>query len=321
MQVFVIVAHPNAGSFNHAIAHAAVSALQRNGHEAIFRDLYAEKFDPILPAGELSTEASLPPEVELHCQQVTRADGIIIVHPNWWGQPPAILKGWVDRVLRPGRAYDFVAGDNGEGKPVGLLKASAALVFNTSNTPADLEEQIYGDPLETLWKKCVFALCGVPTVYRETFAVVITSTLEQRRAWLEKVRAVVGGYFSGEKSATHQKQRRLIQVGDCIYDAEQFPHSHGFESLDPVGREAFVNHIHVSGDDRDQVADQIVRDWKAIMLSDWPDQTFRIYRHKIDDEIILRFHSVRPGVANWYDGDEGLIIVKGSDGIQAQNRA
>ena len=54
-------------------------------------------------------------------------------------QPPAILKGWIDRVMRPGVAYEFLEGDSGEGVPNGLLKAKTALVFNTSNTPEDRE--------------------------------------------------------------------------------------------------------------------------------------------------------------------------------------
>jgi NAD(P)H dehydrogenase (quinone) len=54
--------------------------------------------------------------IELHCREIADVDGII-VHPNWWGQPPAILKGWVDRVLRPGVAYRFLEGDAGEGVP------------------------------------------------------------------------------------------------------------------------------------------------------------------------------------------------------------
>jgi putative NADPH-quinone reductase len=118
-----------------------------------------------------------------------------VIHPNWWGQPPAILKGWIDRVIRPGWAYEFVEGDQGEGVPVGLLKAKAALIFNTSNTPTEREMRIFGDPLETIWKNAVFGLCGVATVHREMFTVVVTSTPEQRQAWLVQVRNVVDRYF------------------------------------------------------------------------------------------------------------------------------
>ena len=195
MQVSVILAHPNRQSFNHAIAQAAIAQLRQNGHQVAFHDLYAEEFDPILPLGEIPKEASVSKEVERHCQEISSTDGIIIVHPNWWGQPPAILKGWVDRVIRPGIAYRFADGDQGEGVPIGLLKAKAACVFNTSNTTPEREVRIFGDPLETLWKNCVFGLCGVITYYRQTFSVVVTSAVEQRQEWLKNVREVVQRYF------------------------------------------------------------------------------------------------------------------------------
>jgi NAD(P)H dehydrogenase (quinone) len=198
MRVSVILAHPNSQSFNHAIAQAAVAELRQNGHQVFYHDLYAEKFNPILPADEIPQEASVPEEVEAHCREISGADGVIIVHPNWWGQPPAILKGWVDRVIRPGIAYQFMDGDKGEGVPIGLLKAKIACIFNTSNTTAEREARAFGDPLETLWKNCVFGLCGVNTFYRKMFSVVVTSTIEQRYDWLMKVREVVKHHFPKE---------------------------------------------------------------------------------------------------------------------------
>ena len=146
MKISVILAHPTAGSFNHAIALKAVKALKQNGHKVFFHDLYQERFDPLLTVAEIPREASLPPEVQRHCREIAEADGIVIIHPNWWGQPPAILKGWVDRVIRPGIAYEFLEGDKGEGIPKGLLKARAALVFNTSNTPEERERHIFCRP-------------------------------------------------------------------------------------------------------------------------------------------------------------------------------
>ena len=195
MQVSVILAHPSRQSFNRAIAQAVEAELRENRHQVAFHDLYAEGFDPIVPANELPKEASLPPAIESHCREIRSADGIVIVHPNWWGQPPAILKGWVDRIIRPGVAYEFREGDQGEGIPVGLLRARAACVFNTSNTPPEREAKAFGDPLETLWKNCVFGLCGVQTLYRVTFSVVVTSTADQRQEWLGEVRDAVRRYF------------------------------------------------------------------------------------------------------------------------------
>ncbi len=152
LKISLILAHPNPASFNHAIAQAALQTLQRLGHRVHYHDLYAEGFEPLLPSGEIDCDLHLPESLRDHCLELSQADGIIIVHPNWWGQPPAILKGWIDRVLRPGVAYHFLEGDGGEGVPVGLLRAWAALVFNTSNTPRSRELTVFGDPLETIWK-------------------------------------------------------------------------------------------------------------------------------------------------------------------------
>ena len=195
MKVSVILAHPVAGSFNHAIASRAVKVLKRNGHEVCFHDLYQEHFDPVLTGVEIPKVATLPSAIQRHCAEIAEADGIIVVHPNWWGQPPAILKGWVDRVIRPGVAYEFLEGDKGEGIPKGLLKARAAVIFNTSNTPAERESSVFGDPLETLWKNCVFGLCGVGNVYRKMFTVVVTSSAAQRAQWLSEVEDAVSLYF------------------------------------------------------------------------------------------------------------------------------
>ena len=195
MNVSIILAHPNPGSFNHAIAATAAEALRANGHHVNLRDLYQEQFDPMVSASELGRSPDLSPAIREHCQQIASADGIIVVHPNWWGTPPAILKGWIDRVLRTEVAYRFVTGDNGEGVPVGLLKARSAIVFNTANTPPERELQAFGDPLELIWKKCVFDLCGVKHVHRKVFAVVVSSTPEQRHAWLGAVYSIVSAHY------------------------------------------------------------------------------------------------------------------------------
>ncbi|MCX6030577.1 MAG: NAD(P)H-dependent oxidoreductase [Chloroflexi bacterium] len=202
MQISIILAHPTPGSFNHALAQTAAQTLAANRHTVCFHDLYAERFDPILPGAEIPRDAALKPAIAQHCAEITAADGIVIVHPNWWGQPPAILKGWIDRVLRPGLAYEFLEGDGGEGVPVGLLRAETAVVFNTSNTAEARERSVFGDPLETLWKNCIFDLCGVQRFYRRMFGVVVTSTPAQRAAWLQQAQEIVSQCFPMEARAT-----------------------------------------------------------------------------------------------------------------------
>ena len=195
MRILVILAHPDKLSFNHAIARTIVAGLDRNGHDISFHDLYAEGFDPLLIADEIPKDAILSAVLKGHCEEIQQAKGIIVIHPNWWGQPPAILKGWIDRVIRPGVAYEFFEGDSGEGVPKGLLTADVALVFNTSNTMPERERHVFGDPLETIWRNCVFGLCGVRTFHRRTFSVVVTSTENERKSWLEEVSGAIDSLF------------------------------------------------------------------------------------------------------------------------------
>ncbi|QGY41336.1 flavodoxin family protein [Pseudodesulfovibrio cashew] len=198
MTILIILAHPNETSFNHAIADRAHKTLSANGHTVIFHDLYKEKFEPALPGEEIQRDVTLPEEIARHCSEAAEADGIIVVHPNWWGMPPALLTGWVDRVMRPGLAYEFVEGDDGEGVPVGLLKAKKAMVFNTSNTYEERENRVFGDPLERIWRDCVFDLCGVKETTRKVFRVIVTSTQEEREAWLHEVEQSITTLFPTE---------------------------------------------------------------------------------------------------------------------------
>lgn len=198
MKISLILGHPEKTSFNHAIAQTAKETLKVAGHQVFFHDLTEEQFNPVLPGIEIPREGIVDPAIQTYCDELADSDGIIIVHPNWWGQPPAILKGWIDRVIRPGVAYEFSEGDGGEGVPVGLLKAKAAVVFNTSNTSTTREMAVFGDPLERIWKDCIFDLCGVTHFTRRMFNIIVTSTEEERKSWLEEVKAITSTVFPGE---------------------------------------------------------------------------------------------------------------------------
>jgi NAD(P)H dehydrogenase (quinone) len=76
MDVLLILAHPKQGSFNHAIAEAAMQALKQNGHKAVFHDLYLESFDPILRFEEIPKEAPLDSIIQRHCQEIALTEGV-----------------------------------------------------------------------------------------------------------------------------------------------------------------------------------------------------------------------------------------------------
>jgi putative NADPH-quinone reductase len=195
MQILIILGHPDPNSFNHAIASTCIKRITNNGHRVIFHDLYAEGFNPVIDKSEIPKLGKTDNCIKSHCDDLTLSDGIIIIHPNWWGQPPAILKGWIDRVLRPGIAYEFVDGDNGEGIPVGLLKAKTGLIFNTSNTSEKRENNLFGDPLETIWKNCILNFCGIHQYERRMFRIIVNSDLNLRKAWLVEAELLMDKYF------------------------------------------------------------------------------------------------------------------------------
>ncbi|MFJ6797252.1 NAD(P)H-dependent oxidoreductase [Streptomyces sp. NPDC091268] len=189
MRVGVYVAHPRVGSFNHAIFDAVVEELRGRRAEVSAHDLYADGFAPLLTATETGTvesaEQAHEAQVALHRAEVATLDAMVFIHPNWWGMPPAVLAGWVQRVLVPGVAYKLGAA---EGEPAGLLRAGRALVLNTSDTPAEREDSEFGDPLQKIWAACVLPYVGVSDVRRTVFRTVGDSTDQERASWLVQAR-------------------------------------------------------------------------------------------------------------------------------------
>jgi putative NADPH-quinone reductase len=194
MKILAVIGHQNQGSFCHAIAATAMEELEAAGHEVIYHDLYEEGFDPILPHEEIAKGSQRSPIVQKHCEEVAAADGYVVVHPNWWAMPPAILKGWIDRVFCQGVAYEFGEG----GGVITHLKGKRAVVLTTSNTPRDLELKLFGDPLENLWKNCIFGFCGVDDFHRRNFESIVLSTPDQRKDWLAEVREIIQERFPPE---------------------------------------------------------------------------------------------------------------------------
>ncbi|MBR4751737.1 MAG: NAD(P)H-dependent oxidoreductase [Thermoguttaceae bacterium] len=191
-KVLVVVGHPDvANSFNGAIARVASEALVAQGYEPVLRDLYAEGFDPVMPLDETNRPVEEAPEaIRAEMEQVKECVGMVFVHPNWWGTPPAILKGWIDRVVRNGFAYGFT-----EQGPWQGLSDKIVQVFTTSNTPRDYELEVYGDPLENFWKTIVFSLVGSKSFERRNFEQIILSDEKTRAEWLAEVDATIRRRF------------------------------------------------------------------------------------------------------------------------------
>jgi NAD(P)H dehydrogenase (quinone) len=111
MLVALVVAHPSPDSFCHALAARAAAGLRAGGHDVVVLDLYGDGFTVAMTTDEReayeSGEPILDPQVRTHADLVRRADALVFVYPTWWSGLPAILKGWLERVLVPGVAFRF----------------------------------------------------------------------------------------------------------------------------------------------------------------------------------------------------------------------
>lgn len=106
MNVLVISAHPSENSFISTLRAEVLSELGSLQHEVRHRDLYAESFNPVFSAyerlnhvGAIAVKLQNLPDLQSHVDDIQWAEALVLVYPTWWSGQPAILKGWIDRVL------------------------------------------------------------------------------------------------------------------------------------------------------------------------------------------------------------------------------
>lgn len=167
MRALIVYAHPEPTSFTAALKERAVAALMSEGWEVDVSDLHAENFNPVAgrhdfagePAdgtrfhyqteqGKAAAEDGFAPDLAREQARVARADLLVFLFPLWWGGPPAIVKGWLERVLAYGFAY--VDGARFES---GFFRNKRGLIgVVTGGTPQRFSETgVYGPIEKVLW--------------------------------------------------------------------------------------------------------------------------------------------------------------------------
>lgn len=186
MKVLIVYAHPNPKSLNHAILETLTKALAEAGHTYEVVDLYAINFNPVLSAEDFQ-----PPhpegraDVRIQKEKVSRADAMVLIYPIWFTMPPAILKGWVDRVFFFGFAYVI---DKATKKTVGLLKHKKVLVINTyGDTVVHDKETGMGQAHDNVMDVGIFEFCGITNVQFLKFYSVVVTDDATRKGYLKQV--------------------------------------------------------------------------------------------------------------------------------------
>lgn len=186
MKVLIVLCHPLLSSFNTKIAGSARAAVEAAGHTPLFHDLYREPFNPVLTEEEFKRGYSLDEQVQRYMDEVSESEVLVFVHPDWWSDMPALLKGWIDRVFRSGIAFDHTGEDFLPKKLEKLMTGKKGLAYCTS----DGDNGSTPHPLVALWEEKIFGYCGVAGGCR-IFSSIRRSSASDRKAWLEMVRSEV----------------------------------------------------------------------------------------------------------------------------------
>ena len=149
MSVLVVVAHPVRESLTVKLALRFQEGIGRAGITTSSIDLYAQGFDPVLAASEMEQLAAgrVAPAVAQAHDALQAASGLALVYPVWWAAPPAILLGWIQRVLIEGFAYRY------EDRARGLLALPAQLILNAGTQDRSLQA-VYSEPLRSVLSYC-----------------------------------------------------------------------------------------------------------------------------------------------------------------------
>ena len=197
MRALVVYCHPRRGSFTEAVRDVVLAKLNDAGAEVRLRDLYAEGFNPVLTDREheiYEDEAINQEPVQTHCEDLTWADTLIFVYPTWWYGLPAMIKGWLDRVMVPGIAFLMPDAENNDIRP-GLTNIKRLGVFTTCGASNWLTFLI-GAPGKRTLLRGVRLICakGCKTTFAAHY-LMDSSTAESRARHLQKVAAKMDAFI------------------------------------------------------------------------------------------------------------------------------
>lgn len=167
MKHLIISAHPNPQSFNRALVEEVIKATRQAGAETVVRDLYTLDFNPVLSWSELNAtmEGIVPAEIKFEQKLIAEAELITFIYPLWWMGFPAILKGYLDRILSYGFAYQ-----NENGVSVGLLGNKKMQHFITMGNSIEKYQQLgFDKALKSCLVDGLFNFCGITDIQHDIF--------------------------------------------------------------------------------------------------------------------------------------------------------
>ena len=194
MKTLIIYYHPHEGSFCSAIRDAVISGLETGEHEYKLVDLGRDEFDPVMRAKDLKAFAmagrigeegleGVDPIVLKYMKKLRWAEHIVMIFPIWWMSMPAMMKGFVDKVIFPGVVYKMEGGNL-----VSMLSGlKQVTIITTMNTPSDVYKNMFNNSIEGSLIKGTFNKIGIHDIRWISLNMVKQVGDEKRWVWLDEI--------------------------------------------------------------------------------------------------------------------------------------
>ncbi len=189
MKTVIVFNHPYEGSYCNAVLDSVTRGLRTANHDIDLIYLDKDGFNPVMTAEDLKAfrdKKPIDPKVIEYKNRLEKADHVVFIFPIWWELMPAMMKGFIDKVIFPGVAYDYVNGSNTKMKPL-LTNIKGVTVVTTMNTPRVLYRLVFGNAVKKALMTGTFWKLGYKNRKWISFNMVKQVSDEKRKLWLEQI--------------------------------------------------------------------------------------------------------------------------------------
>jgi putative NADPH-quinone reductase len=182
-RILIVVGNPLRQTLCEALADEYAQGAERSGHRVTTVLLADLKFDPILREG-YRREQKLEPDLKAVAQELTACNHVVLIFPLWCGDMPALLKGFIERILQP----DLIARHNTEGAMNWrLFSGKTAHIVMTMGMPVSIYRFWYGAHALKLLKNNILKFIGIRPVHQTLFGMVTSVASHKRTRWLKQM--------------------------------------------------------------------------------------------------------------------------------------
>lgn len=189
MKTLIVYNHPYDGSFCHAILECVKKEILASKNEVDIIDLDSDGFNPVMTGEDLlafKKHIIVDELAQEYTQRLKKADHLVMIFPIWWELMPAMTKGFIDKVIFPGSAYEYTKSGT---RMISLLNnLKSTTIITTMNTPKPIYQIIYGNALKNALIKGTFKKCGFKNVKWISFNMVKFSSDKKRSKWLSSLK-------------------------------------------------------------------------------------------------------------------------------------